>query len=55
MSYEGYKAFLGIHKLHSDPSTHYKNNLQNIIDSRFEYASDYKVIDYLDRTTLSSL
>lgn len=54
MAYESYSAYLSISKLHTDPSQHYADSLQGIIDDRFSIASNYKEISLLDRDTLAA-
>ena len=52
MSYSAYNAILSVSKMATDPAGHYKDSLQHIVDTRFEFASDYTKINYLNRTTL---
>lgn len=52
MAYESYSAYLTISKLHTDPVQHYKDTLQDIIDDRFDVASDYETVSLLNRETL---
>jgi hypothetical protein len=52
MAYSSYSKILGVSKLHSDPAQYYKDSLQNVIDDRFERASDYREVDLLDRESL---
>lgn len=52
MAYNAYNAFLSLNQLSTNASEYYKESLQNIIDDRFEYASDYREISILKRNTL---
>lgn len=52
MGYEAYDAYLSLNQISTNAKEYYKDSLQAIINDRFEYASDYREINILDRDTL---
>lgn len=52
MAYSAYDAFLSLNQISTNSRGYYDDSLQNIVDDRFEYSSDYREISLLDRATL---